>query len=355
MSMMVTATVVSSFAVFASAAVPIDVVVDGYKQSFPDAEPYITSTGTTMVPLRFVSEKLGAEVLWNNKTKIVTINKEGKSLTLKVDGKQAVQVEGRTLVPLRYVSENLDSKVTWDKDAYAIKIESETFQATSKAGQVNLDDWGRIKSDTQNSSDWILMEDVSQLVYLKKLRSVTAIGSTISSKGYFSSGKLYKENADRIAMNVKNYYDLALNVDYRTVTKQGYYNKVLYLLGYAKTPSTTNSYNFVDHVKKNKIITEGYAFPEQSMIYRKDGSTFIRTKFKFRVIQSNDMSQFSMDNFDPSDYSDKAKGIKKGVWYEGWSDVVLYSNIANDQLNTYKVGSTENMFIKGFHSYKELK
>ncbi|MDR6726165.1 hypothetical protein J2W91_004671 [Paenibacillus amylolyticus] len=87
--------------------------------------------------------------------------------------------------------------------------------------------------------------------------------------------------------------------------------------------SIDNSYNFVEHVKKNKIITEGYAFPEQSMIFYNKDTFFIRTKFKFRVIQTNDRTQFVMDNFDPSGRSEKAKGINPGVWYEGWADVAI--------------------------------
>lgn len=355
LSILVSATVVSSFAGFACAAVPIDVIVDGKKQSFPDTEPFINSQGTTMVPLRFVSDKLGAEVLWDNATQTATINKNGKSVSLKVDGKQAVKVEGRTLVPLRFVSENLDSEVKWDKDAYAVNIVSKKFQKVLNEGKVNVDFWGRAKSKVQDSAEWILVEDITPAVYLKKKRQVTVMGSTASSKDLFTSAKVNKVNTDKIAMSIKSYYDLALNVDYRTITKQNYFNKFLTVASYGKTPSITNSYNFVDHVKKNKIITEGYAFPEQSMIFVKDGTAFMRTKFKFRVIQSDDMGQFVMDNFYPSIDSQKATGIKKGIWYEGWADVALHSNSANDQFDSFKIGSTENMFIRGHYSYKELK
>ncbi len=40
----------------------VKVVVDGKEVEFPDAEPFIDINGRTMVPLRFVSEALGAKV-----------------------------------------------------------------------------------------------------------------------------------------------------------------------------------------------------------------------------------------------------------------------------------------------------
>ncbi|QGQ98816.1 hypothetical protein EHS13_30030 [Paenibacillus psychroresistens] len=41
----------------------IPVIVNGLKVLFPDTEPFIDDNGRTMVPVRFVSEKLGGERL----------------------------------------------------------------------------------------------------------------------------------------------------------------------------------------------------------------------------------------------------------------------------------------------------
>ena len=41
----------------------LPVIVNGQKVKFPDTEPYINTDGRTMVPVRFVSEMLGAEVM----------------------------------------------------------------------------------------------------------------------------------------------------------------------------------------------------------------------------------------------------------------------------------------------------
>ncbi|MCG6197985.1 copper amine oxidase N-terminal domain-containing protein, partial [Anoxybacillus sp. LAT_38] len=43
----------------------IQVKVDDVSVQFPDAKPYIDpSTSRTMIPIRFISEKLGASVEW---------------------------------------------------------------------------------------------------------------------------------------------------------------------------------------------------------------------------------------------------------------------------------------------------
>jgi len=87
----------------------------------------------TMVPLRFISENLGANVSWEGKTKQITI--EGtKKITLTVGSriislnghKQRIEVSpeiknGTTFVPIRFVSEVLGSDVTYnngDKSVY---------------------------------------------------------------------------------------------------------------------------------------------------------------------------------------------------------------------------------------------
>jgi hypothetical protein len=102
-------------------------------------KPY-NDEGTVMVPLRFVSEKLDAEVAWNDSTKQVTISDplSGKVVVLTigsnqavVDGsarsleKEAVLVEGSTFVPVRFVSENLGAKVEWDQAMQMVKITRE--------------------------------------------------------------------------------------------------------------------------------------------------------------------------------------------------------------------------------------
>ncbi|MCL1878595.1 MAG: stalk domain-containing protein [Defluviitaleaceae bacterium] len=94
-----------------------------------DAAPFIDSgIGRTMVPLRAISEGLGATVDWNNATRTVIIVREGTTLNISVDaplpdgmGVPAI-VNGRTFVPVRYVSEMLGADVRWDSGERAVYV-----------------------------------------------------------------------------------------------------------------------------------------------------------------------------------------------------------------------------------------
>ncbi|MDR2712225.1 MAG: cadherin-like beta sandwich domain-containing protein [Clostridiales bacterium] len=113
-------------------------VVDGAQKTL-DSKPLLYSynkNSYTMVPVRFVSEQLGAKVDWADATKIVTITMGSKVLTLKINevkpdiGLDAPAIlytdpvlkAPRTMVPLRYVSEQLGAKVDWDNNAKTVTI-----------------------------------------------------------------------------------------------------------------------------------------------------------------------------------------------------------------------------------------
>lgn len=121
--------------------------IDG-KSTTLDQAPVIVN-GRTMVPIRFVSEALGATVDWNNATREATIKLLGNTIVLKIDSPTAtvngytvyldapatiVKSTGRTVVPLRFVSDSLGADVTWN--------------ATDKSVTVKFsEDW--IKNPTQ--------------------------------------------------------------------------------------------------------------------------------------------------------------------------------------------------------------
>lgn len=106
----------------------LSIVVNGSPVTF-DTPPFIDANGRTQVPVRFIAEQLGCEVLWeeNGKANTVTIKKGTKVITLTVgqqtayvDGKAnaldtaAFVLQGRTFVPVRFVSEILGALVSWD-------------------------------------------------------------------------------------------------------------------------------------------------------------------------------------------------------------------------------------------------
>ncbi|MCL2388617.1 MAG: copper amine oxidase N-terminal domain-containing protein [Defluviitaleaceae bacterium] len=96
---------------------------------FGDAAPFIDAdTNRTMVPIRAIAEGLGAAVSWNDITRTVTIELEDNFVNITIgtplpDGMgTAVIVHDRTFVPVRYVSEILGADVRWDDVSRAVYI-----------------------------------------------------------------------------------------------------------------------------------------------------------------------------------------------------------------------------------------
>lgn len=92
--------------------------------------------GSTYVPMRFIGERLGAQILWEANLKKVTYILGSVTVELIigsteaiVNGKKtkmpgaAVVVNGKTLVPVRFVAEALGAKVSFDAATGVITIE----------------------------------------------------------------------------------------------------------------------------------------------------------------------------------------------------------------------------------------
>lgn len=89
----------------------------------------------TLVPLRSIFEELGAIVQWDQKTKTVTATKEKTQVWLKIGSKNTkvngktvtidvpAQVDnGVTLVPLRFISESMGANVEWNSNDQSATI-----------------------------------------------------------------------------------------------------------------------------------------------------------------------------------------------------------------------------------------
>ncbi len=100
----------------------------------PEVVPYITND-RTMVPLRFISEALGAEVLWEEGWDGCIIKKGDDeikftfgSAEFEVNGKKMTydapieMVANRTMVPIRFFSEQLGCDVYWEEINRAVII-----------------------------------------------------------------------------------------------------------------------------------------------------------------------------------------------------------------------------------------
>lgn len=104
-----------------------------YTNGTLDAAPFITPQNITMVPARSIVEGLGSnDVGFNPPTQAVTFSLNGQSFSLVI-GQELTRsdgtpmgapeiVNGRTFVPVRWVSETLGANVEWDGTARTVTI-----------------------------------------------------------------------------------------------------------------------------------------------------------------------------------------------------------------------------------------
>jgi len=116
----------------------IRVVIDGQPLQFADQQPMETD-GRVLVPLRGIFEKLGASVDWDRTNQTIRATKNGLkvkisigNLDASVNGNNvhmdvaATLVGGTTMVPLRFVSEALGGYVNWNQENHEVDITSST-------------------------------------------------------------------------------------------------------------------------------------------------------------------------------------------------------------------------------------
>jgi len=115
----------------------IDVLVDNEDYIYYNTPPKIVN-GSVMVPMRETFAELGAKIQWNPKTQTVTAVKENKKIIIKVKSKTATvngkvktltvpatMIEGKVFVPVRFVSESLGAKVEYDAHSKIVYITTE--------------------------------------------------------------------------------------------------------------------------------------------------------------------------------------------------------------------------------------
>lgn len=120
-------------------AASLNLIIDGNNVT-KSASP-IVKNRRTLVPLRFIGEALGKEVLWNNDEKSVTVSDEGNSFKLYIDSKIIDNSDGtlkftdvapcivnrKTYLPLRAIAELMNIGVGYDKASSTVTIDSSTY------------------------------------------------------------------------------------------------------------------------------------------------------------------------------------------------------------------------------------
>ncbi|MCL6448751.1 MAG: phosphate ABC transporter substrate-binding protein PstS family protein [Armatimonadetes bacterium] len=207
--LLVAAALVLLFSQFAFAqeapAQDISVLVNGQRLSLDT--PPLLEQGRVLVPMRAIFEAIGATVDWDGQTRTVTGRKgdvevilkigdvnarvSGRNVTLDVAAKV---VNDRTLVPLRFVSESLGAAVDWNGAAGQVVVNT----AVTGGGELPATLSGTLKMSGSTSVQ-PLAEELAQAFrqkYPQVQITITGGGSGVGIKDA-AAGKVNIGNASR--------------------------------------------------------------------------------------------------------------------------------------------------------------
>jgi len=135
----------------------ISVVVDGHPVQFDTTGPRYVD-GRVLVPLRGVFEDMGAYVDWDPATRTVMASRSGTDVRLRIGDRAALVngqrtmldvpaqiIRGSTMVPLRFLGESLGADVQW------FDARREVMISTANAGTIRNEDTTRRRSGLRRS------------------------------------------------------------------------------------------------------------------------------------------------------------------------------------------------------------
>lgn len=208
------------------AATTIKVTVNSSAVAFPDQKPYLDNN-RVLIPARFVSVALGGSVDYKNK--VVTIKKQdGTNITMKINSAKvtvggktvtldvpAKVVKGRTVVPLRFVSEALGASVDWNQTKSLVSITTGTTTTPTKPTTPTTES-GNFKFDPgfTDLAKWLFVNNMKEndgkVTFTVPSGVVAYHNSTKLKRTDLTTGKEYTYSVGKDAGTLLfNYVDLS--------------------------------------------------------------------------------------------------------------------------------------------------
>ncbi len=212
----------------------VSVTINNEKVVFEDGAPFIDSNNRTLVPIRFISEELGAHVEWDQLAQTVTIIKKEMKVNLTVGQKtmivsgktktmdtSPIMKEGRLFVPVKYIGELLDVDVEWlskentvaitpgiTSDAVVAKVNDLTVTAKDIFDRLDYE-MMMIQYQYQYDDSFLESEEAKQYMEARKIELVDYI---IKNKVALIKGKELKleptkAEVDHAFIKVKENYE----------------------------------------------------------------------------------------------------------------------------------------------------
>ncbi|GAX92066.1 stalk domain-containing protein [Effusibacillus lacus] len=220
-----------------SAEPEIRILIDGQNQKYD--QPPVKINDRVLVPLRDIFEALGATIEWNHGTQTVTATKGSNQIVLQIGSwfadingslikldEKARLINDRTMVPVRFVSEALGAKVDWDEGNQSVQIHTRrsaadtnelnslTYQQAFEKARFKSVSLKNAKADITRTEK-LREKAANAVIYTPTIgedpRATAALlGLQSADISWQSAKKQYEVTLDSIAYKVKEAYNKVL-------------------------------------------------------------------------------------------------------------------------------------------------
>ncbi len=255
-SLLVSLVVAVSFIVppgiFAQQA-PIRVYVDGQPLSF-DVPPNMIQ-GRVLVPLRGIFERLGATVDFDPQTQHIVAVRGSQTVELTIGSRQArvnsnaalldvpaFTIAGRTMVPLRFISESLGANVQWVEASQTILIGSTGASPPPPASSSGRTISGRLMSVSSGDHPQIVVrsDDQDYTIPVLPETAIFRYNAQGNAGGSAPLGSLQRGDHVSVDVNGRN-QAVKITAQYRIAAS----GRIATVNGRNRTVTLTNGESFV--------------------------------------------------------------------------------------------------------------
>lgn len=150
-----------------AAQTTVNVTIDGVLQTYE--QPATLNDGSVFVPFRPIFQAFGTSVHWDQNNRIVTAYKDNQIISLTIGDHNAsvdnvpfhleqapTIMEGSTMVPIRFISEALGAQVNWNSDTSTVEIKKPTRNESENVYGFTFDfpqSWKNIVKVEDNTND----------------------------------------------------------------------------------------------------------------------------------------------------------------------------------------------------------
>lgn len=213
-------------------------------------------------------------------------------------------------------------------------VNRQAVATAEQATNAPQDRWGRTIRTTNLPSNYkeypYILESLPNAMYEMPHKKFMRNSTSRTAAEQLADERSTDKVVDKWVTMVNQYGQQIFNVDYKTVGQKWATTYLGTVVNFG-SKTTDRTIKYVNWVKKNHIQIEGSLIAEPSMIFEQDYCILIRSQFKFRI-KNYDKNE---DIF--SDFWFPEKTYQKNVWYEGYIDVPLTTNVYEGSYNDWKV------------------